>query len=314
MEEIKINNELAVIEILERLMNKGYTRGIAEKDYYEIINDFVNRLQGMGFQEIQNKKFVVSNVNFSELSNNMKYHNGRYINDIEYSEQINKILPTYNYKPLLDRHFWFSECENLVLNQIIDEYILKQEYLTNINLENCHMAQKASAYLMWELTERYMYFACYHYLWPVKCMDIEEDIFNTDIAKYIKQPITKETLKNFYNHCVKEISCILTENDSVNRQTIISNDPDNYLSYQFYLRLTREYNFYRHVDYLKYSLNNYNNKKLNILFVDQKVVCETEELVIDDDFNEDIKKEYKQIEITNEKFLKIRSKVEKNSI
>ena len=74
--------------------------------------------------------------------------------------------------------------------------------------------------------------------WPIQCIDINDYLFNVDLAKIIRIPSIKDDVLSFYKNASKMISVMIEDDSSLE----IKNSDNIYLPYANYEYIFRGYN------------------------------------------------------------------------
>ena len=150
-------------------------------------------------------------------------------------------LSSYDYS-LLNIYFMSSN-EQIIIRDLIVRYLkqyLKRDIDTSINISdrNIELGECIAAKFICSLWREYVYKYVELKRWPIQCIDINDYLFNVDLAKIIKIPSIKDDVLSFYRDVSKMIG-VMIENDS---SLEIKNSDNIYLPYANYEYIFREYN------------------------------------------------------------------------
>ena len=150
-------------------------------------------------------------------------------------------LSSYDYS-LLNIYFMSVNEQNYIRNIIINylNQCLKRkiDINTNVNDRNIEIGECIAAKFINSLWREYVYKYIELKKWPSQCKDINDYLFNVDLANIIKLPSIRDDVLSFYKNVSKMIS-VMIENDS----SLEIKDSDNiYLPYANYEYIFRGYN------------------------------------------------------------------------
>ena len=150
-------------------------------------------------------------------------------------------LSSYDYS-LLNIYF-MSVNEQVFIREMISKY-LKQFKKREVNKDkiicdkNIEIGECIAAKFINSLWREYVYKYVELKKWPGQCKDINDYLFNVDLANIIKLPSIRDDVLSFYKNISKMIG-VMIENDS----SLEIKDSDNiYLPYANYEYIFRGYN------------------------------------------------------------------------
>ena len=150
-------------------------------------------------------------------------------------------LSSYDYS-LLNIYFMSVNEQNYIRNIIINylNRCSKRNIDTNINIgaRNIELGECIAAKFIISLWREYVYKYVELKRWPIQCIDINDYLFNVDLAKIIKIPSIKGDVLSFYKD-VSKIIGVMIENDS---SLEIKNSDNIYLPYANYEYIFKGYN------------------------------------------------------------------------
>lgn len=149
-------------------------------------------------------------------------------------------LSVYDYS-LLNMYF-MSVNEQVFIRDIIVRYLKrfsKREIDTsvNINNKNVEIEEFIAVKFINSLWREYVYKYIELKKWPIQCIDINEYLFDIDLAKIIKIPSIRDDVLSFYKDVSKMIS-VMIENDS---SLEIKSSDNTYLPYANYEYIFKGY-------------------------------------------------------------------------
>ena len=149
-------------------------------------------------------------------------------------------LSSYDYS-ILNIYFMPTN-EQLFIRESIIKYLRKfskREFDINKNISerNIEIGEYITAKFINSLWREYVYKYIELKKWPIQCIDINDYLFNVDLANIIKLPSIKDDILLFYKDASKTIS-IMIENDS---SLEIKNSDNIYLPYANYEYIFKEY-------------------------------------------------------------------------
>lgn len=150
-------------------------------------------------------------------------------------------LSSYDYS-LLNIYF-MSVNEQVFIREAINKYLrqfFKREINMDINVsnKNIEIGECIAAKFISSLWREYVYKYVELKKWPSQCKDINDYLFNVDLANIIKLPSIRDDVLSFYKNVSKVIS-VMIENDS---SLEIKNSDNIYLPYANYEYIFRGYN------------------------------------------------------------------------
>lgn len=149
-------------------------------------------------------------------------------------------LSVYDYS-LLNIYFMSSN-EQIIIRDLIVRYLKqfsKREIDTNTNISdrNIELGECIAAKFIISLWREYVYKYVELKRWPIQCIDINDYLFNLDLAKIIKLPSIRDDVLSFYKD-VSKIIGVMIENDS---SLEIKNSDNIYLPYANYEYIFKGY-------------------------------------------------------------------------
>lgn len=261
---VTIEQEKVLLKYLYSMLEEGITTGITEKEYFKFINILVDKINS----ESKNSEYIIPTIinkeSFSEiaqkLSTTLTKDNGK--QGILYKETNNGgiILPTYDLEKSRYKDCSIENINHRILDDLLKSIIKKPKLssypLENTSKENLENATKIAAVYVNEVIRRYVTSRIENNRWPAQCSDIDQYIFQKDIAKYIDEQGTIHNLKQAYIQAIRVV-CELQDKSTTDDIIKFSNNKNNFLAYANYIKFftPEELSFLKEFSHNKYILN-----------------------------------------------------------
>lgn len=260
---IIIENERAILEILNFKLKNGITTGISENDYDAFIELLIYGIKKDEYEK--NKKIIYEKKPFKELCDNVdKKIRPSYKNNVLYvTYQKGIIKPTYDLKLPEWREYYLFEDTYSLRNRLVEKSLknfIKVDFsssktsLIKVENEKLNLAEKVGAFFVNDLITRYIKNSIEKKRWPSQCSDADKYIFDRDIASLIDEKGTKKTFKFAYYQAIRVIVEMMKKNNEIR----LSNDDSNVLAYANFLKMLAPYDlrFLKEYKYDKYEMHN----------------------------------------------------------
>ena len=242
MEEriFKIEQDKLLLNILYDILSRGVTKGITEKQYFNILNKTVAALK-------KDKLFRLYEIKIEEgdiqeivkcINDKNRYREAGLILKKQGNNTI--ILPTYDFRKSEyneDSLGWYPRQEDIfddVVKKIIPSYKGSSIKLSSVSPPKLDLAKKVAAFFINDTIERYVDSEIEEGSWPKQCKDIDEYIFKRDIASVIDAKGKRKVFKRAYIEAVN-VMCEIIK--SPKTEVIISNDKSHLLGYANFLKM-----------------------------------------------------------------------------
>ncbi len=256
-----LKNYQFIYNIFDNLLLRGYTSGITKEEYINISNSFV-----LSYNSKYKNKISIPVENFDEIIKSDNYC-------LVYQNSM--IFPSYKYK-FDNNKMPLSRMKSKILDTSLKCVIgEKNDYSTNINYNT--KAVKISAFITEMLVKKYVEKAITDGLWAIQCKNIEKFVYINNYGQAANLPLTPNLINNFYNDAITRISQIIDENNTLGRDTIISNCVNDVLAYAFFLRIIKEYDLFYDLDYT--GLKQFDQKINIITNNDNKIIKNLGEMI-----------------------------------
>jgi hypothetical protein len=124
--------------------------------------------------------------------------------------------------------------------------------LSSITEEQLKKSKQIAAYIVNDLVERYLDDQIECKCWPDQCRDISEFIFDKDLGSIINVKGTRSNFLGLYKNAV----CVIANLCKTHETFEISNNEDNCLAYNNFLKIVGPFPFIRDYIYSSYELRN----------------------------------------------------------
>ena len=267
MRKYVINNENALLEILNYQLSNGKINGVSFKEYEKFIDLLKEKIEHNDMYE--QKTAIYYDKPFEKIFLDTKYYLIR--NDICPDIYLkNGIISVgYGLKDMdVKKYALFTGYMEKIVQDVLGEVInINGEYTNNlIKLNN--ICASISAIIVDNVIENYIQSHVRLNNWPSKCTDIEEYVLKRDIGPLIDRELTRKGYLDLCINTLKNVSHKLGKNDTT---TFFSNNDSNLLAFANYIDCFNLYELKFLKQYACYT-NSVGSKEINIGVENNKII------------------------------------------
>ncbi len=279
--KIRVRGSDLIADYLRKKLGSANDNSVSEEEFIKFLNDMIESIND---HKYSSWKYVLDDQSFEEMC-----HQAIVIESKPWGQALkfeNNILSaTYVLKAgkLWNRPDDYN-IRNFMCNhntKLIEE---KKQEVNNFDLSTLsgnelQLSKKIAAYIVFDLIQRYVKEMTERGSWPKQCKDINEFIFEKDLATVIALDGTRETFINLYKHAV---GCI-AEKIVVEKDFQLSNNRQLCLAHANFARITDPFpSFARYV----YNESELHNNSILIKVKDGKAISSEEKCTYSDPYGE----------------------------
>lgn len=289
-QKMKISAHELLLEYLFKRLGNGIADGLSEEDFLAFTSEM---LKVINSKQYEHYEFYMEEIGYEQLCLELlKESKAYWVNqNLEFKD--GKLYANYNLK--VYKRSGMNDLAHQISSFLYGysgrEFSDKNSEVSNYNLElvpkeTLMISKKIAAYIVNDLMNRYVKSKIASGNWPSQCSNIDEYIFEKDLASTIKLEGTREAFIGLYNHSIRVVAEMLRDNPNLQ----LSNNKKNCLAWANFEKLIRPFPFIHSHIYSEYELR---NKEILIKVEDEKAHLSECECIDSDpygDFSDDIKR------------------------
>lgn len=290
---ITLKEEKVLVNIFCYLLSNGIARGITEKQYFNILNKTINKINAqnpedvtpvalanegnsISFEEIVKKANAICSVRGDGIS--ITKSSKRYIAKPTYSFMKNEWWREI-------RLGWYPRHEE-IFHQVINSVLVnkhKKAASYKITESELYLAKKIAAKFINELIKKYVYVEIEKHRWPEQCRDVDQYVFEKNIAAAIDEQGTAEIFIKLYRKAIASVCALIKENKG---DFSISNNEDDMLAYANYLRFLKDEEF-KFLIPLKHNKYKTHDVYIKCIVLNGDITCYSRKCIYSDPYDDD---------------------------
>ena len=238
---IVVKHERLLVNLFYYLLSKGITKPVTEKQYFSIVNETLKKINQSksnlvpAIYKVEDESFedIVAKATLLERCTRKGIEIYKYRGYLAARPTYDLSRPSFWQDVRVN---WYPKQQDIfhsVIDSKIHQITSRKVQMQSVSEEQLNLAKKVAAVFVNDIVKKYVDRAVENKRWPSQCKDVDEYIFNRNIASYIDEQGTAEIFCKLYNHAIQVVCNLIRENKGSFQ---ISNKEQDALAFANFLR------------------------------------------------------------------------------